>query len=476
MATQAEESTPTPQVVGNAFVEQYYNILSQSPEVVHRFYQNSSVISRPDTDGLMATASTLEGIEKMILSIDYKNCVVQILTTDAQESFGDGVIVLVTGFFTAKDNARRKFTQLFFLAPQDSRAAYFVLNDVFRYVDEEDEEATPIKINDVDDAALPVAPLTPDPEPTLVSDDTVIDRSIDSLDVDAVQADKPAHPLDNGKISADDKEVVSSISVDTSLNEDNSVSAGTVPADAQPVSDATAASNVQDDAPKKSYASVANALNYKKQPFQQRVLPPKPVEQLRTPVAVAPEASPRQASIKSVEKNNSPVIVKGYSIFVANLPMNATVEQLIETFEKFGPIKPNGVQVRSYKQEKNCFGFVEFETASSVQSALEVASIKIGDRTAHIEEKKANNEGGKFPPRKGGFRGDNFRSRGNMGGGRGYGRNGNEFDGVSGQSPRGNGRRNGDGNQKVYQNGAGRGARQGQGQARVEAEAEVVKS
>lgn len=60
MATQAEESTPTPQVVGNAFVEQYYKILSKSPEVVHKFYQNSSVISRPDFDGLMSSASTLD--------------------------------------------------------------------------------------------------------------------------------------------------------------------------------------------------------------------------------------------------------------------------------------------------------------------------------------------------------------------------------------------------------------------------------
>ncbi|WCJ22102.1 Nuclear transport factor 2 (NTF2) family protein with RNA binding (RRM-RBD-RNP motifs) domain [Euphorbia peplus] len=474
MANQVEESTPashTPQVVGNAFVEQYYNVLSQSPELLHRFYQNSSKIARPDVDGLMATASTLEGIEKMILSLDFKNCGVQILTTDAQESSGDGVIVLVTGFFTGKDDARRKFTQCFFLTPQDSRT-YFVLNDVFRYVDE--EEATPIKINDNDDTA-PAAPLTPDPEPTLVSENIVVDRSIDPLEVEVVQAEESTHPLDNGKITSLDKEEVSSLPVKTSSNEDILVSDGTAQADVLPAPDATIASDVQDDPPKKSYASVANALNYKKQPFQQRILPPKPVEQLRKTVVVAPEAPPRPASIKSVEKNNSPVIVKGHAIFVANLPMNATVEQLTETFEKFGPIRPNGVQVRSYKQEKNCFGFVEFETAAAVQSALEVVSIKIGDRTAHIEEKKANNEGGKFPPRKGGFRGDNFRSRGNLGG-RGFGRN--DFDGVSGQSPRGSGRRNGDGNPKVYQNGAGRGARQGQGQAlaRVESEAEGAKS
>lgn len=463
MATQAEESTPTPQVVGNAFVEQYYNILAESPQAVHKFYQNSSEISRPDFNGSMLSVSTLEGIDKMILSLDYKDCRVEILTTDAQVSFGDGVLVLVTGFFTGKDNIKRKFTQVFFLAPQDSRS-YYVLNDVFRYVDE--EEALPIEINDADDTA-PAAPVTPDPEPTLVSEHTVLDHTTASLEEDSVQAEESSNALDNGKISIND-EVVSSPSVGTSQNDGFPVSAGTGQSDARPVSEAIV-SNIQEDAPKKSYASVVNELNYKKQPFQQRILPAKPVEQVHA--TVAPEVSPRPVNNKSVEKNNT-ISVKGYSIFVANLPMSATVEDLIETFVKYGPIKPNGVQVRSYKQEKNCFGFVEFESASSMQSALEAKTVKIGDRLAHIEEKKANNEGVKFPYRKGGFRGDNFRNRG----GRGFVRN--EFDnqgGLSGQS-RGTARRNGEANQKVYQNGGGRAARQTQFQTQGEAEAQGGKN
>lgn len=40
---------------------------------------------------------------------------------------------------------------------------------------------------------------------------------------------------------------------------------------------------------------------------------------------------------------------KAYAIFVANLPMNATVEQLERVFQKFGPIKRDGIQVRSNK-------------------------------------------------------------------------------------------------------------------------------
>ena len=38
---------------------------------------------------------------------------------------------------------------------------------------------------------------------------------------------------------------------------------------------------------------------------------------------------------------------KTHAIFVPNLPMNATVEQLEAVFNNFGPIKHKGIQVRS---------------------------------------------------------------------------------------------------------------------------------
>ena len=55
-------------------------------------------------------------------------------TVDAQESLGGGVTVLVTGHLTGEDNVKRDFTQSFFLALQDK--GYYVLNDIFRFVEE----------------------------------------------------------------------------------------------------------------------------------------------------------------------------------------------------------------------------------------------------------------------------------------------------------------------------------------------------
>lgn len=90
--------------------------------------------------------------------MDYTNYKAEINTADAQKSYKEGVTVLVTGCLTGKDNLKRKFAQSFFLAPQDN--GYFVLNDVFRYV-EDGEPLENHKFNGVRD--VPKAPSAPAP-------------------------------------------------------------------------------------------------------------------------------------------------------------------------------------------------------------------------------------------------------------------------------------------------------------------------
>lgn len=100
-----------------------------------------------------------QNINDMICSLGYKNYKAEIKTADAQQSYKDGVIVLVTGCLTGKDNTRKQFTQTFFLAPQDK--GYFVLNDVLRYAEQVETDNSSEMVNAVKDVA-PV-PLTPDP-------------------------------------------------------------------------------------------------------------------------------------------------------------------------------------------------------------------------------------------------------------------------------------------------------------------------
>lgn len=75
-----------------------------------------------------------QAINDRILSSDNLNDKADIVTADSEFSYMGGVMVLVTGCLTGENNYRRRFTQSFFLAPQEK--GYFVLNDVFRHVGE----------------------------------------------------------------------------------------------------------------------------------------------------------------------------------------------------------------------------------------------------------------------------------------------------------------------------------------------------
>ncbi|KAB2053516.1 hypothetical protein ES319_A12G192900v1 [Gossypium barbadense] len=456
--------TPSAQVVGNAFVEQYYHILHQSPNLVHRFYQDSSCLSRPDMYGNMTTVTTMQAINEKVLSLNYEDYTAEIKTADAQDSFEKGVIVLVTGCLTGKDNVRRKFTQTFFLAPQDK--GYFVLNDIFRYV-EEKELQNSVPVNGINEQASTSA-LTPEPEPT--HDNLAEDPLTYPEDEDVNNDAEVFDPSDKEEGSVIEDEVVEPQNI-TSPNET------VVVVDSPPV--------VLEDAPKKSYASIVKVMktNTASAPVyvptnNVRVAPKEPHSIVSAKPAPATEVA-LPNSDNAPESSNDNEEAEGHSIYVRNLPYTATPVQLEVAFKKFGPIKRNGIQVRSNKQGFT-FGFVEFENASSVQSALEASPITIGDRQAAVEEKRTNTRVGssgsgsgtgtgtgtgtgraRYPSGKAGFRSDNFRGRGNFGSGRGGGYGRNEFrnQGEFSGRPKGLGGWNGDNYQRVNQN--GRGGRQG---------------
>ncbi|XP_020538890.1 nuclear transport factor 2 isoform X2 [Jatropha curcas] len=435
MALQTSTS-PSAEVVGNAFVEQYYHILHTSPEVVYRFYQDSSVLSRPDANGVMTSVATMQGINEKILSLNFKDYKAEIKTADAQKSYKEGVTVLVTGCLMGKDNLKRKFAQSFFLAPQDN--GYFVLNDVFTFVkDDEPLENNPV--NNIDSA--PTVPSNPDSDPAAL----------------VVEHDKQAVEEANDPVDSDiervyEKEVVVETQSDSNWNNDSVVVE-------------SASSIAQEDIPKKSYASIVKVARGSTGPTKVYIptnavkVAPKKLE--TNSVLVAPATGP-EASVPSsneTPESSNAQEDEGHSIYIRNLPYSTTSDQLEGEFKKFGPIKPGGVQVRFNRQQGYCFGFVEFHSASSMNSAIEASPMTIGGRQAVIEMKRTSTRvavsgRGRFPSGRVGRRNDSFRERGNYGGGRGFGRNefGNrgEFSGH-GRSSAGRG--------EGYQQGRGRGGR-----------------
>ena len=80
-------------------------------------------------------------IHSLVMSLNYSG--VEIKTAHSLESWNGGVLVMVSGSVHIKDfNSQRKFVQTFFLAPQEK--GFFVLNDIFHFVDDEPIHQHPV--------------------------------------------------------------------------------------------------------------------------------------------------------------------------------------------------------------------------------------------------------------------------------------------------------------------------------------------
>ncbi|XP_047967718.1 nuclear transport factor 2-like isoform X1 [Salvia hispanica] len=422
------------EVIGNAFVKQYYHILHQSPEFVHKFYQDVSVVGRPEEDGSMSTTTTMENINKKIISLNYGEFVFEIKSVDSQESFHGGVHVLVTGYVTGKDNKVSDFVQSFFLAPQDK--GYFVLNDMFRYMN--NVAVTPVSVPGV------VVPVPDEPVVLIpVQENHVSELSTQSVE-EAVSGEV-YNPPENGDVpvTEEEKEEVPVPEV-----VDNAWG------NAQTVVEAPAKI---DKAPKKSYASIVmhlkeTAATFSRPPAAARKAPPKSLDQVKPNPISTPENPISNLDSFDHEHNQE---ADGFSVYIKGLPMNATEALLGDIFTKFGNITNNGIQVRSNKQQGFCFGFVEFEEATSMQKAIEASPVTIGGRQTVVEEKRSTNSRGsnrgRFQSARGsGFRNEGVIGRGGYGGGRGNNRG--DFNGRSEFGSRG-GNRGGSANRDGYQRG-----------------------
>lgn len=456
LPTESSDSTISPHVVASVFLEQYYKILHGSPELFYRFYQDSSTLSRPDSNGTMTSVTTTQGINDFILSSGCRNFITEILFADSQQSYKGGVFIQVTGYMIGLDKTRQRFSQSFFLAPQDC-GGYFVLNDVFRLVDDsqpiEVNQMSAPMVNDAQPAPLTTeqdlhAPNPPTPIPEVLCHSTEepcqVAENGGTLPEEECTADQPAQPSNIDKGGA----------VDVSETTDQKLLS------------------------KKSYASILVRGSTTPVPVQVAATKARPstTDPAKPPLTLA---APAQAP--EITTNSSNVPEEGYSVFIRNLPLHVTASQVEEVFKEFGPIKPRGVQVRSHKQDRNCFGFVEFESSDSRQAAVEASSVMIEGHKVFIAEKKTTkrvngvittlsnvtggrgrNFGGRSGSNGGGFQNDYFRGgRGSFGGNQGgYARNdfrnsrgGGDYSGRGRGPPRG---RTGEGYQpRAVQNGYG---------------------
>ncbi|KAL8111131.1 nuclear transport factor 2-like isoform X2 [Apium graveolens] len=390
------------ETIGKAFAARYYYVLNYTPELAYGFYSEMSIISWPNSDGTMTSVTTLNDIHAKIQTLSFKNPM-KIETVDAQDSFYWGIIVVVTGSFSGTDDAKWKFTQTFFLAPQGN--GYFVLNDVFRCVKESGQLEINSKPVDCDGDNSPTAPFV-----------TVSVVPSVTLSENRVESEMKAGNLFNEeKGSGMVKETVSERS--NHIAQDGSLTVSSSDSSVDKQENRTCASIVK--VPKVA-ASKTGDLKW---------TPTK--NSPRTPGSPNSSAEPTKSlpiSDIGPQSSNPQKSVEGYSIYIRNLPPKATVADVTEEFTKFGPINEGGVQVKIHKEYGYHFGFVEFQSLDSMQNAIKESPVTMWGRHVLVQEKKSSirvrstGDTGRFIPDRGNIQNRSFGTRGYFGVG-GYGRN-----------------------------------------------------
>lgn len=140
------------QKIGKAFVVQYYRLLHEHPEYLHRFYSSSSTLMYDDPSTVV---TGVENIAKRIEELSLKQRQVIIHQVNCHSTFDSSIVVQVCGEISSSsitDNqtpVMKSFIQTFVLAPTvNTKQKYYIFDDIFRYQNNIGQKPTIEQIND----------------------------------------------------------------------------------------------------------------------------------------------------------------------------------------------------------------------------------------------------------------------------------------------------------------------------------------
>jgi len=332
--------------VGWLFVTHYYTMMNQDPTRLYRFYTNkSAMVHGAETEETSASVGQQQ-IHEKIMSLGFDDTKVVVLSVDSQSSADGGIVVQVLGELCNQGGAWRKFVQTFFLAAQTN--GYYVLNDIFRYIQVDTDAAE--EPADEDEAAAPVSVADTAHPPA----DVVEEKETPAAAAAPAAAPEPAAPVEAAAATAAPAEPVEA------------------PKPAEPAAPKTWANLAASGANRwGNTAAEARGLSS-----------PAPVP---AKVQAAPAAAP-----KGDKGGNS--ATSGGHVFVKHVPNGQSADALKKALEaQFGPTKE--CQLNMAKG----FAFVEFVQADSARCAIAASAegtAKMGDATLAIEKRRPHDNRG----------------------------------------------------------------------------------
>ncbi|KAF3828473.1 hypothetical protein GH733_004927 [Mirounga leonina] len=365
---------PSPLLVGREFVRQYYTLLNQAPDMLHRFYGKNSSYVHGGLDSNGKPADAVYGqkeIHRKVMSQNFTNCHTKIRHVDAHATLNDGVVVQVMGLLSNNNQALRRFMQTFVLAPEGSVAnKFYVHNDIFRYQDEvfggfvtEPQEESEEEVEEPEERQQ-TPEVVPDDSGTFY-DQTVSNDLEEHLEEPVAEPEPDPEPEPEQEPVSEIQEEKSEPVLEETAPEDAQKSSSPAPTDI--------AQTVQEDLRTFSWASVTS-----------KNLPPSgavPVTGIPPHVVKVPASQPRPES-------------KPESQIPPQRPQRdqRVREQRISIPPQRGPRPSYGnvveLRINSGGKLPN-FGFVVFDDSEPVQKVLSNRPIMFrGEVRLNVEEKK----------------------------------------------------------------------------------------
>ncbi|RPB27712.1 hypothetical protein L211DRAFT_834562 [Terfezia boudieri ATCC MYA-4762] len=453
-----------PDQVGWLFVEQYYTTLGETPDKLSLFYgKKSSLVWGTEGETLPMIQGRSE-ISERIKSLHFKDCKVRVTNVDSQASAGGGILIQVMGDMIKDQGPCQRFTQTFFLAEQPN--GYFVLNDIFRYLKEEEEvfpeeeeaapepEAVPVEespveepepVKESEDTSVPTE-AEPEPEPTKPEEPVSVAPAVPEISA----AVPTVNEITNGTPVVEEAESVPEPMIELpeavpepteealpSLPAPQAESTDVTPAQLTPVATPPPqqipvekpAAPVPPPAPARP-ATWASLLGSNSRPTvpvaspapQATQAPPvsqQPVQTSQSNTAAAASTSSGhgwQSVSDSSRRYAKPTSIAGAGdlqtqAFIKYGSENIDVSSLKDVLGNFGTIK-NVEMIR----ERSC-AFVEFDTPASCKAAKVASPLRIGGQNIYVEERRPGNRvnrPGSYGPRSqaGGQRGGERQGQG----------------------------------------------------------------
>ncbi|XP_077387356.1 ras GTPase-activating protein-binding protein 1 [Festucalex cinctus] len=429
---------PSAQLVGREFVRQYYTLLNQAPDYLHRFYgKNSSYVH----GGLDASGKPLEAvygqsdIHKRVMALSFRDCHTKIRHVDAHATLSEGVVVQVMGELSNNMQPMRKFMQTFVLAPEGTVAnKFYVHNDVFRYQDEvfadsdseppeeSDEEVEeleervpspdvmadesvpafyqPTSIPEVahpadEPEAAAATTASPEPEPEAEKDVEAVDavelKAVTAAAAPETQSDARAHPANEQTDKTTESSTEAAEMAPAAPEENRPFSWASVTSKNLPPSGAVPVSGIPPHVVKVAPAAPVRVdVKSESQSASQRppLRDPRPRE-LRPGAPPPAHRGPRpvrEGEQGEVEVRRTVRYPDAHQLFVGNVPHAVDKSELKEFFEQYGTVLE--LRINSGGKLPN-FGFVVFDDSDPVQKILASRPIKLrGEVRLNVEEKK----------------------------------------------------------------------------------------